>query len=197
MKISTEIDLNNEEQQELANILGCKKTELSTKLSPFANAAIQEIISMFLGQKVFNRGSDILEYRLYLLIIHAFNGRIPDEQEVCRLFQSTLTSSRSLIRAVMSKYQYQLRNAIDDTVKSLLGNVEENEDGNSFIVSVHNLNLVDELNSELAEIDTNLPPVQKKRGSVSTYEIMPSSYTRLCERYGIKPIKQSDKKNDE
>lgn len=197
MKISAEISLNNEEQQELANILGCKKSELSTKLSPFAVAAIQETISMFLGQKVFNRGSDILEYRLYLLIVHAFNGRIPDEQEVCKLFQSTLTSSRSLIRSVMSKYQYQLRSAIDNTVKSLLENVEASEDGNSFIVSVHNLNLVDELNSELAEIDTNLPPVQKKRGSVSTYEIMPSSYNRLCERYEIEPLDQPSDNNNE
>ncbi|MFA7290421.1 MAG: hypothetical protein WC055_16215 [Melioribacteraceae bacterium] len=188
MDIISKLNLNPTEQQELANILSCKRNELATKLAPFANAALQELVSMILGQKVFNRGSDILEYRLYLLILEAFNGRIPDEQDVCRLFQTTASSSRSLIRAVMSKYQYQLKGAIENTIIALLQAVEVNEGGHSYIISVHNLNLVEELNRELAEIDTNLPPVQKKRNSVATFEIMPSSYTQLCERYEIQPV---------
>lgn len=197
MDITTKLNLTAAEQQELSNILGCKKSELPVKLAPYANAAIQELVTMFLGQKVFNRGSDILEYRLYLLIIESFNGRIPDEQEVCKLFQTTASSSRSLIRAVMSKYQYQLKTAIENTIITLLQDVEVNEDGHSYIVSIHNLNLVEELNRELAEIDTNLPPVQKKRNSVATFEIKPSSYNHLCERYNVTPQPLEDENSDE
>jgi hypothetical protein len=138
-------------------------------------------------QKVFSRGSDILEYRLFLLIVHAFNGQIPDEQEVSKLFQTTTTGSRSLIRAVMSKYQYQLKSFIERTLINLLDSAVVSEERDCLFLSVHNLNLVDELNRELAEIDTNLPPVQKKRGSVSTYIVFPSSYNRLCERFGVTP----------
>jgi hypothetical protein len=50
---------------------------------------------------------------------------------------------------------------------------------------VHSLNLVDELNRKLAEIDSALPAVQKKQGSVSTYELQPSSYERLCKYFGL------------
>jgi len=92
----------------------------------------------------------------------------------------------------MSKYQYQLKTAIETTIKTLLQNVEVNNSENTFIVSVHNRNLVEELNKELAEIDTNLPPVSKKRGSVSTFELKPSSYNRLCNRFGIDPIQIDD-----
>ena len=142
---------------------------------------------MFLGQKVFTRGSDLLEYRLLLLTEHAFEGRIPDVQEVCNLFQMTSSGGRSLIRAVMSKYQYQLRDAIQATMSCLLDSAEVDADRTCVSLAVHNTNLVDDLNGALTDIDTSLPPVQKKRGSVSTYELQPSSYHRLCERFAVQP----------
>jgi len=185
MKVLANLEINNEYQEELCRILECNKNELSNKLSKYASAALKEMVSMILGQKVFNRGSDILEYRLFLLVLHAFNGEIPDEQDVCKLFQTSLTGSRSLIRAVMSKYQYQLREVLENSLKKLILGVSKSEENDEYTISVHNLNLVDELNKDLAEIDTNLPPVKKKKGSVSTYIILPSSYKKLCEKYSI------------
>ncbi len=185
MDISTNLFINKEDIKDLANIIGCDQKDLPAALSPFASAAIKELATMILGQKVFNRGSDIIEYRLFLLIQTVFDNKIPDEADVCKFFQTTTTASRSLIRAVMSKYQYELKTAIEKTLIALLENVELLDDGHTYFVSVHNLNLVDELNNELAEIDTNLPPVKKKRGSVSAYELKPSSYTRLCEQFGV------------
>jgi len=193
MDITTKLNLAAQDQKELARILSCKEADLPKVLAPHSSAALEEMISMFLGQKVFTRGSDLLEYRLLLLIRHAFGGRIPDEQEVCRLFQMTSTASRSLIRAVMSKYQYLLKSEIEGTLKTLIDNATFEKDQDVITMSIHNLNLVDELNRELAEVDTNLPPVQKKRGSVATYEIQPSAYQRLCTRFGITP-KQKPKK---
>ena len=192
MEITINFNLTEDDEIELARIIGVEHQDLLNALSPFAIAAVEELITMFLGQKVFSRGSDMLEYRLFLLIIHAFGGKIPDEQEVSRLFQTTTTGSRSLIRAVMSKYQYQLKSYIERTLIGLLNSADVSEDDDSFLVSVHNLNLVEELNRELAEIDTNLPPVQKKRGSVSTYIIFPSSYNRLCKRFAINPKQLDD-----
>lgn len=66
---------------------------------------------MFIGQRVFTRGRDIQEYRLFLLIRGPFGNTIPDDQMVCDLFQTT-TQSRALVRSVMSKYQYELSQAI-------------------------------------------------------------------------------------
>jgi len=140
---------------------------------------------MFLGQRVFNRGSDIREYRLYLLIKHAFSQKIPSEQEVCKLFQCTASSSRSLIRAVMSKYQYLLKDAIHGTLRDYLGKAKVNGQDASAVLAIDNRNIVEQLNRTLSEMDSSLPPVQKKRASVSTYEMKLSSYYRLCEHFGL------------
>lgn len=185
MDVTANLKLSAYEKKELAHIVDCRVDDLDTVMAAYATAALREHVTMFLGQKVFTRGSDLMEYRLFLLVESAFDGRIPDEQEVCKLFQLTSTAARALIRAVMSKYQYQLKGAIEKSAGSLLNSAEKDTENNCVTVSVHNLNLVDELNRELADIDTSLAPVQKKRGSVATYNIQRSSYARLCNRFGV------------
>ena len=51
LELLAAIDLNNDDQKELARILGCTKVKLSEKLKPYASAALEEIVSMFLGQR--------------------------------------------------------------------------------------------------------------------------------------------------
>lgn len=182
------LKLSATEQTELARILGCREKELSARLSPFATAALREHVLMVLGQKVFSRGQDLLEHRLLLLIQYVFNNEIPNEQEVSKLFQTTATQSRALIRAVMSKYQYHLSEAIDRSIKALLEGAVWRPQKNQYALAVHSLNLVDELNLRLAAIDANLPQVVKKKGSVSAYVINPSSYDRVCELVGAKAV---------
>jgi hypothetical protein len=179
MKITSNIELERNDEEDLAIILGCTSEELAQKLSMHGTAALHEYITMFLGQKVFRRGSDILEYRLFLLIDNALDVLIPVEQVVSNLFQTTATESRSLIRSVMSKYQYQLRESIENSISAILENALKDDDEEKFVVVVNSANLISEMNSTLAEIDGNLPPITKKRGGISTYEIQPSSYIRL------------------
>ncbi|WP_287410007.1 hypothetical protein [Oceanithermus sp.] len=185
MEVIATIDLSEHEQAELARILGCEVDNLQEVLHRYASAALQEYISMFLGQKVFKRGRDILEYRLFLLVQKAFNDKIPDEQDVSRLFQTTSSESRSLIRSVISKYQYQPKTALDRTIKAVLQNAVLDSDEELYTVTINSQNVVEELNRQLASIDGSLTPVKKKRGSVSIYEIKASSYSRLCEKFNV------------
>lgn len=187
MDVHCTIELSSDDERELADILGCAPEELADELSSYATAALREHVAMFLGQRVFTRGSDLLEYRLLLLIEYAFEGRVPEVQEVCNLFQLTSSSGRSLIRAVMSKYQYQLKDAIAATMSSLLDSAEVDDQRSCVTLAVHNTNFVEELNAELADIDTSMAPVQRRRGSVSTYELQPASYLCLCERFAVEP----------
>jgi uncharacterized protein YbjQ (UPF0145 family) len=182
MQVNAQVDLDEGNCAELSKILGCRQEELEAMLAPFASAAIHEYVSMFLGQKVFSRGSDINEYRLFLLITKALGNHIPDEASVCRLFQTTTSESRALIRAVMSKYQYLLREAVDSTMQGIIDAAKQDEADGNWGVIVNNQNIVDELNRLLASIDGSLQPMAKRRGSVSTYEISPSSYERLKQR---------------
>lgn len=185
MEITATLDLGPEERNELSRILGCDEGRLEQHLEAYASAALNEYVQMFLGNRVFHRGSDHHEYRLFLLITGPFQGRIPDEQEVSRLFQTTTSESRRLIRSVMSKYQYLLREAIDGSLRTVVEAATQEDQGDLFTIVIRSQNLADELNRQLAEIDGSLPPVKKKRGSVSSYELAPSSRARLAARLGL------------
>src|SRR6266481_4529250 len=186
MKVEVDIPLNAKESKQLAGILGVKVGDLGKALQPFAKSATDEYVKMFLGQRIFTRGRDALEFRLFLLIRGAFGNKIPDEKHVCALFQCSPTQARSLIRAVMAKYQYDLSEAINDTLTETVGEISrDNEDKLS--VTINSENLVDALNIALASIDGSLPQVSKKKGTVSTYDVKESSYGKLCERFAVKP----------
>lgn len=187
MDVTTNINLSAADIDEISNILGCANIDLNAKLNSCASACINEYLSMIRGQKVFKRGSDMLEYRLFLLINTVFDGKIPDESTVSRLFQTTITESRSLIRAVISKYQYQLKDCIDTTIKATLTAATRVAITDPYSVVISSQNLVDELNKLLGEIDGNLASVSKRRGSVSTYEIAASSYNNLCTKLVVTP----------
>jgi hypothetical protein len=187
LDITATIPLSTTEETAIAAILGCPPAQLNAKLNEYMTASAKEYLSMIRGQKVFKRGSDMLEYRLFLLIESAFNGQIPDEHKVSSLFQTTLTESRSLIRSVISKYQYQLRTYIDATIRTCLAAADRQNTGDPYSVVINSQNVVDELNRVLADIDGNLASVAKRKGSVSTYEFAPSSYNQLCGRLGVTP----------
>jgi hypothetical protein len=187
MQLTFNLDLSDDEKAKISTILGCSAAELNTCLNSYFAASIKEYLTMFRGQKVFKRGSDMLEYRLMLLIETAFNGVIPDERTVSSLFQTTVTESRSLIRSVLSKYQYQLKKNVHRTLNASLNRATQLEGSQNFTVVINNQNVVNELNKALADIDGGLPPVVRKKGSISTYEIFPSSYTELCAKFGDTP----------
>lgn len=187
MEIAITINLSQAEEAEIAAILGCDVTALNDRLNACSLAATNEYLAMFRGLKTFKRGSDMLEYRLLLLIETAFNGVIPDERTVSSLFQTTLTESRSLIRSVISKYQYQLRGHVERTLCECLSDARRQNNTQHYTVVIKSHNIVDELNKALADIDGSLSSVAKKKGSVSTYEIAPSSYNQLCNKFAVQP----------
>lgn len=186
MRLQFDIDI--EDEIELASIIGCENDELSTKVSSFGKASIIEYLEMIQGVKVFKRGSDILEYRLFLLVNHVFDGKIPDEQVISKLFQATATESRGYLRSIISKYQYQLKAAIDDTIKEILSNAEAQTISGPYNITLNSMNVIEELNKKLTAIDGTLAPVSKKRGSVSTYEVTKSSYEKLCQSLEVQPV---------
>jgi hypothetical protein len=183
MAISLDLGfLTADEQKQLALIMR-NPQDLDAALQPFAQAAFEEYVRMMIGQRVFTRGSDIREYRLFLLIKHAFGHEFPDEQRVCDLFQTTASESRSLLRSVLSKYQYDLQGQVLETLKEIVKGAKK-ENGDHKIV-INSRSIVEALNRMLAAEDGSLPPIEKKPSTVSTYLVKPSSYNRLKQRLGI------------
>lgn len=183
MQVAVTLELSDVEKTELAGILECAPADLPGRLAGFGAAALEEYVRMILGQKVFKRGSDFLEYRLYLLIQHAMNKRIPGEPEISKLFQTTATESRGFTRAVMSKYQYPLQSIVTASLKSVLEKATKAGDADHYSLTLNGVSFVEALNRELAGMDGSLPQIAKKKGTVAEYEIAASSYEKLREKF--------------
>ena len=130
---------------------------------------------MILGQRVFTRGSDIREWRLCLIIQLALGGKLPSETLISGLFQTTTTQSRALLRAVMSKYQYELQEAIRGTLRDAIGSARQDPNGDGWLITIDSENVIDALNREIVAVDGTLPQISKARGTASTYEVQPSA----------------------
>lgn len=181
MPISVSLELTKDEQTQLAAILGTTAAKLEEALAPFAQAALEEYARMFLGQRVFTRGSDAREFRLLLLIKHAFENRFPDDQRISDLFQTTLSESRSLIKSVSAKYQYELAGAKEATLKGVLDNAKQRDD--IWLLSINSRTVVEQLNRDLVQLGSDLPPVRLKENTGSTYVVAASSFEKLREKY--------------
>jgi len=183
MNIETKIELSPEEEKTLQGILHCDNKKLKQYINKFASASIEEYCRMILGQKVFTRFNDIREYRLFLIIKEVFNNRIPDDQIISDLFQTTPSESRSLSRSIASKYQYELREAISETLKEIISNASEKN--GKYVFTSNSSTKVEELNKILISIDGTLPKIKKDSGSVSQYLVEKSSYNKLKEHFKL------------
>jgi hypothetical protein len=177
--------LTRPEREQLAALFNCAPSEVAARLKKYGDASLEEYVRMILGQRVFSRGQDIREYRLLLLIKFVFEGRLPEERAISAHFQTSTNQSRGLLRSVMSKYQYELQLPIRETLKGAVETAVPSPSGDAWNLTIDSENVIDGLNREIAAIDGTLPQVAKARGTVSTYEIPQSSYSRLRERYGL------------
>lgn len=93
-QITFDFELKPEENDLLASILECKKPDgqidkgaFERVASAIGKAAIEEYLRMILGQKVFTRGKDILEYRMFLLIKAVWITEYPMKKESAICFK--------------------------------------------------------------------------------------------------------------
>ena len=181
-QIAFQFDLPAGEDKKLAEVIGCSEAELPQLLAKYAKAATDEYAQMFLGKNAFRRTNDFLDFRIYLLIVHVLDGKLPDEAFISRLFQMAATESRARIRSVTSKYQRGLERQIKDSINAILDAGVEQEDG-CYHVSINNHAVVDLLNSQLASIDGSLPQISKVKGTVASFSLAQSSFNKLREKY--------------
>lgn len=183
MELKITINIASDEKDLLKTILKCSDNEFEAKLAAISRASFEETLQMVEGKKVFTRGKDFIEFRLLNFIKYYYDGIIPDEQNICDLFQTTANESRSYIRSLMSKYQYELREIINDTLKNVI--LQTNKENNDYYVSINSLFFKDELNKILGQIDSSLSTIEKDRGTVSNYIIKPASYKQLIKYFKI------------
>lgn len=184
------MNLTEDEKSQLQVTLGCSSAELGTILDRYAEAAREEYVRMVLGQRVFTRGQDLLEYRLLLLIQHVFGGQLPSEQQISAVFQTTASQSRTLLRSILAKYRYELGQATVATIRTLLADARmdpddsdvDEDDEKTRLLTIDNATVVEEINSRIVSIDPSLPPLEKQPRTGAVFKIKASSFNKLQEQ---------------
>lgn len=188
MQIAFEIDIPSADEAALAQALGCASADLNDALNRHGKAALREYLECYLGRRAFTRGSDILEHRLALLIVEAFEGEIPTAAQVADLFQTTLSGGRTLVRNSFSKYRYQLDETAGAAARQVLEAVTW-QNGSCY-AQITAPNLVELMNRRLLSADPTLREVARVQGVVGTFLIDRDAYAQLCGLFGANPVSQ-------
>jgi hypothetical protein len=170
--------------KEMINYKGTTDAEYKILLGKYCSASIQEYISIIVGDKSFTKMQDINEYRLFLIIKNVFNGIVPSEQLIANLFQIKITTARTLLRNTLSKYQFELRSKLNDSLKKLVKSKTLMKNKKDYQILPDSIISVEELNSRLDSKDKTLPKIEKVQGTVSAYIIKKSSYAALESIFG-------------
>lgn len=173
--ITVDLDLTADESKQLNAILQRGSKPLA--LDDVCTAAAEEYVRMILGQRVFGRFSDIQEYRLLLLIRCALGGVLPSERLVASLFQITDTRARSLIAAVLAKYQYELEKPLKQSLKDVLNKAQKKKDADEFVIQLDD-SMLKLLQARLRALGKTYPAI-RKTDNVGEYAIAPSARTDL------------------
>ena len=186
MAVTAQLELDASQRRRLAAILQCKENEVEKRLASYATAALEEYVRMFTGERVYTRGSDIREYRLFLLMRHVFGGTIPDESQVSALFQTTAAQSRTLVRSVLSKFRYELEPIVRDSLRAAVEAAEEAE-GGTWRIELRSQNAVDALNELIAQLSTRakpLPLLTPNPSGANVYTLANSARNALRKEFG-------------
>jgi hypothetical protein len=145
-------------------------------------AALDEYRDMFLGMGLPSRASEVREFRLYHLIKRFFNKRIPDELSVSSMFQLPLSSAKSLVLYVLTRFRYDLEEEILCTLQDIVVSAERvGANGvEEYRVFIGCENMVDELDRIIAKRGGfRLKKLSKVRDEPNMYWIAADSYRVL------------------
>ncbi len=185
MKFSVEFEVVDADLDRLASATGLDRAHLAVALPGHAKAAFAEYIEQYLGRRALNRGTDILEHRLHLLIRHAYANQVPSEQQVSGLFQTTASQSRTLIRNTLSKYRFDLEAAVMATVKVVLEAARH--DAGQFHLSIRSAQVLEALKMRLEQFHPGEVPIARTP-EASTWMLRRASYRKLCTDFGATPV---------
>jgi len=186
MEVTIDIDkiIESDEKDMLMEILDCEsEQELKNEVIGIIEAAVNEYFEMILGKQLPTRANEIKERRLFHLLKHYFVGRIPTESEVSSLFQLTGTRSSTLLRNVKTKFRFELKKEIKNTIRNVLQKVKyQNEE---YRVTILNKCIREEIKDTVSAEAPHLNQIRKVNKSASLYKIPDDSLEVLCEYYDL------------
>lgn len=173
--------------------------DLKEDLEKIIPAALSEYKEMFVGRGFPSRADEIRQYRLFYLIKHYFGG-LPSESEVSAMFQETQSRSKGLIRLVITRFRYDLKEEIDNAlIKTLCAaKLKDDEDNPAYHVTIQSDIIVEELNRLINKKAPKCLVVKRISGTGRNYTISEDSYQRLMDHYemSVDDCPSDDEGND-
>jgi hypothetical protein len=171
-----------DERQRLERLFKAKgNAKFSEALQKVVRAALNEYKEMFLGISLPSRAGEIRERRLLHLIKHYFLVGLPSEAEVSSMFQLTRSQSKSLIRNVMTKFHYDLKQEALNTLIKTVDQAKWNANRNEYHVAIQSDVVLNELNRIIGTEIPHLDPVSKVKDMARTYSISKDSRNALVD----------------
>lgn len=184
--LTIRINLSDEERDLLKKTFNCPNDDdLETNLVQIAEAASVEYLEMILGKQLPTRANEIHERRLFHLLKHYFRGRIPSEAEVSTLFQVTLSTSRTLLRNVRTKFKYELEEEVKHTIQEILRSAGFKSGKYQIVIQCENI--LEELRQIVAINAPRLDQITKVKNSAGVYSVSEDTFELLANQFEVPP----------
>jgi hypothetical protein len=144
-----------------------------------------EYVGMFVEKGMPTRADEVRQNRLYFLIRHYYEDRIPPESEVSLIFQVTNSQSRTLLRNTRSRYRTRIGSQVEESPRAVVEGAKRNSNTERWEMVIESAIILEELNQVLARKAPALKTVRLKPGSARQYEAEEDTYQLLRNEYGI------------
>jgi len=154
-------------------------SELNTALSKLTKASFMEYMKMFKEKGLPTRADEVQQERLFFLLSHYFQDRLPSENELSSIFQLTQSQSKTLLRNTKSRYRTKISNFINNTLLETLNSATQEQPDAPYEFVCTSPTTVEELNLIVSQKGPTLEPIQKIRGLASKYSCAVDTYNLL------------------
>lgn len=159
--------------------------DLARAMKRLCKAAVVEYINMFVEKGMPSRADEVRQDRLYFLICHYYQNRVPPETEISSIFQLTSSQSRSLLRNTRSRYRTKIGPQVNASAKAIITRARKNTDTGHWEMLINSEVILEELNLVVGKKGPTLKPVHLKRGSAGQYEAEEDTYRLLKAEYNV------------
>jgi hypothetical protein len=182
----SDIELTATEQALVMECLGLQNPErLSEALTKICKASFLEYCKMFKEKGLPTRADEVMQERLFFLLSHYYDNRLPSESEISTIFQLTPSQSRTLLRNTKSRYRTKISKFINNSLKTVVESAVKNNQTNKFeFVCLSNI-LIEELNLIVSQKGPELEQISKIKGMASKFECSEDTYDLFKSELGI------------
>lgn len=182
----TDEELSSEDLVIIRDCLGLPSdTDMSSHIMKLCKSSFMEYCKMFKEKGLPTRADEVQQERLFYMLLHYFENRVPYEHEISGIFQITQSQSRTLLRNTKSRFRTKINSFIRNSIKTILRQAELNDDGDTYEIEITSSVLKDEINMTLSQRNARLYPLSKKRGYLAIYQCPLDTYDFLREEYQI------------